>query len=88
MNNEPQVENPNQVTMSKGRLRAQVRELELEIVRLKGAPLRREAERLRVQNERLQSRCTAIEEQALAVVDVALKLARLVAVEPESEVKR
>jgi len=66
MNNEPQVENPNQVTMSKGRLRTQVRELELEIVWLKDAPLRREAERLRVQNDRLQARCVAIEEQALA----------------------
>jgi hypothetical protein len=80
------IENPNQITMSKGRLRAQVHELEDEIVRLKGAPIRQEAERLRAQVDRLLKRCVAIESQALVVVDVALALARLVAVEPEEPV--
>lgn len=85
MNSDPQVEadNPNQITSGKGRLRAQVRELEEEITRLKSAPLKREAERLRAQNERLLARCVAIEEQALVVVDLVLKLARLVAIEAE-----
>jgi len=67
-----------QITAGKGRLRAQIRDLETELEAIRKAPLKLEAERLKFENERLTKRNVELEEQAGRVLEAALALARIV----------
>jgi len=70
--------NQEQITRGKNRLRAQVKELEQEIVKLKTHPLLRESQRLQRENARLQKRVDEVENAASNVLESALILARLI----------
>lgn len=77
------VDDTKQITKGKGRLRAQIRELETQLIEMRRAPLRREAERLARENARLLDRVKEVEATAAEVVEAALKLARLAVVVEE-----